>query len=311
MKPFIKPISSASLCCFDGLVCLAIEHPEASALIALQGAQVLRYQPATTSAPVIWLSPEAEGVAGVPVRGGIPVCWPWFGDLQRNPDAVKQQWSSHRAAESAHGYARTRLWSLERLKESEAGVDLTLALLDDVALSLHIHVGQSLTLRLSMSNTTPDSITLSSALHSYFAVSDIAAVTLRGFEGATCHDALDDWAQRPAPEAFTIGEETDQVFTGIRQSLIIDDSEWQRRLELMSMQSHSAVVWNPWIEKSRRLSQFADAAYRRMVCIETGRLLNDAVELQPGGQAEYGVSIRVHANHSPGDVAPATGDFDC
>lgn len=284
----------------DELTCLRITHPRASALIALQGAQVLEFTPTGTQ-PVIWLSETAAFKRGQSVRGGIPVCWPWFGDMARNPQAVRDSIGLLETSVPAHGWARSQPWLLQEIGETEDEVKIRLeyptpmglpvAWANQVSLTLDIRIGQRLHLALTTRNHGNHALTLSQALHSYFAVSHIDQVRVLDLENVRYLDTLQQWAQRQDPTPLPINQETDRIYLDTPPLIRIEDAGWQRNICIESRSSHSAVVWNPWIEKSERLSQFKADAYQRMLCIETARVMDDCLVVQAGGSSCMEVSI--------------------
>ena len=132
---------------------------------------------------------------------------------------------------------------------------------------------------------------ISQALHSYFAVSDIARVRVRGLDGCGYIETLEDWAPRLQQGDLHFSSETDRIYHGLPATLMLDDPLWQRRIVLESSGSSTAILWNPWIDKSQRLSHFAEDAWQGMVCIETANVLDDFVLLAPG--AEHVLGLRV------------------
>ncbi|MFB4369541.1 MULTISPECIES: D-hexose-6-phosphate mutarotase [unclassified Pseudomonas] len=283
------------------LACWRIQHAGAELVVSEQGAQILRYQPAQGE-PLIWLSDEAVYKTGKSVRGGVPVCWPWFGDLQRNPEAIH---ASHaRPADSpAHGLVRDRDWQLIGLNTEEDGVTLSFAF-DTAAepiaewphaaeLQLDIHLGERLKLSLTTRNLGDSELPISQALHTYFAVSDIRQVRIEGLEGCGYVDTLQDWKTVRQDGAVTFSGETDRIYLDTPPRLSIVDPIWKRRILMRSQGSASAVVWNPWIDKARRLSQFADDAWQGMLCIEHANVLDDSLILAPG--AEYRLDVTLWA----------------
>ncbi|ASP40466.1 D-hexose-6-phosphate mutarotase [Bacterioplanes sanyensis] len=265
---------------------IGIQHPLFSAELALQGAQLLNFQP-QGDPPWLWLSEQADYLQGSSVRGGIPVCWPWFGDLRRNPQAVQQHFQGNGSSAPAHGLARTALWQLSALKEDVHQVDLTLAtqqlsrLWPTMSAQLHITLRRDrLVLRLNSRNDSPNPVTISQALHTYLPVEDIRTVTVGGLQGNTYIDALDDWQSRQQQGLVRFSAETDRIYHS-QGPLRLQSGQHSRTLV---SNSASTVVWNPWINKSQRLSQFHPDAWQRMVCIETTNAAFDCVALQPGQQ---------------------------
>ncbi|MGJ3256254.1 MAG: D-hexose-6-phosphate mutarotase [Alcanivorax sp.] len=271
------------------LSCWEIRHRNQTLVIAEQGAQVLAYQ-RDGEHPLIWLSEEAAYHKGQGVRGGVPVCWPWFGALAFNPAAIRQQYAL--AEPPAHGLVRQQPWTLHHTQEDTDGITLTFGLSDladrqslpPVEPTLTVRLDDSLRLALNNHNHGTEPVWISQALHSYFAVSDCRQVTVHGLETCPYVDALDDWQSHRQENLLTFLGETDRLYLQLPDILHIDDPGWQRRVTLSASGSRSAVVWNPWVEKSRRLTQFASDAWQRMLCIETARVLDNALLLGPGEQ---------------------------
>lgn len=272
------------------LACWRVHVGDAELLIAQQGAQVLHYQRGSQP-PIIWLSEQAAYQAGQSVRGGVPVCWPWFGDLQRNPTQV-QAMHDDAAQAPFHGGVRGVDWQL--LGAEDLGDAVQLQFVFDsrsqplpgwphaVELLLSIRLDEALHLELRSRNLGESPVSLSQALHSYFAVSDIRNVSVPSLDGCRYIETLDDWAERAQQDAVRFAGETDRIYLGTPQRVTLHDAGWQRCIHLDTRGSRSAVVWNPWIDKAARLSQFADDAWQRMLCIETANIWDDCVTLAPG-----------------------------
>lgn len=283
----------------DELVCWRVHTRHAELLVAQQGAQVLSYQPHGEE-PVIWLSSEAAYQKGKAVRGGVPVCWPWFGDLRRNPAEVQ---GMHKGGPicPAHGLVRERDWQLLGIDSEGPAVRLEFALdtasepLPDwphaTELKLSILLDEQLQLTLSTRNTDDTPLALSQALHSYFAVSDIRQVQVEGLDDCRYIETLEEWQLRQQQGAVTFSGETDRIYLETPRRMTIVDPGWKRRIHLEVENSASAVVWNPWIDKAKRLSQYAADAWQGMLCIETARVMNDCVILKPGEEQRMTVSI--------------------
>lgn len=283
----------------DELTCWRVRHAGAELWVTQQGAQVLSYG-RDGEPPLIWLSEEAAFRRGQSVRGGVPVCWPWFGDLRRNPEAVQEQYASDEPA-PAHGLVRGLDWQLQDLEQRDEAVTLRFTLdtraeplpfwPQAVRPSLVIRLDERLHIQLDNHNHGPRPVTLGQALHTYFAVSDIHRTRVEGLDGARYLDTLQDW--RPCTQAgpLTFAGETDRVYLDVPPRLSLVDEGWARRIQVESLDSRSAVLWNPWIDKGARLGQFADDAWRRMLCIETARVMDDVLVLAPGEQHRMGVSL--------------------
>ncbi|MGH8601337.1 MAG: D-hexose-6-phosphate mutarotase, partial [Gammaproteobacteria bacterium] len=151
-----------------------------------------------------------------------------------------------------------------------------------VELSLSIRLNQHLELSLTSHNQGAEPVAISQALHSYFAVSDIRQARVEGLSGSRYIETLEGWRELWQDGDLRFGGETDRIYLGLPAELSILDPGWQRRIRLQASGSRSAVVWNPWVDKAKRLSQFAEDAWQRMLCVETANVLDDALNLAPG-----------------------------
>lgn len=272
--------------------------------VAEQGAQVLSYQP-ERQAKVLWLSEQATGQRGQSQRGGVPVCWPWFGVFEQNPSAVRDTFTTT-APLPAHGLARDRDWTVldttinSRYVEMRLGLTLSAPPLHTaLRAELRLRLSEHLSLELHTHNLGDQGVTLSAALHSYLAISHIHQIAITGLEGAPYYDALDRWSVKSDDQPLRIQGETDRVYTGLHKSIQLHDAGWGRRIVLTPLQSQSAVLWNPWIDKATRLSEFAPDAWQRMVCIETARVMDDCLVLAPGQSDAFGVILSAELERLP------------
>ena len=281
------------------LACWRVRTASAELLVAQQGAQILSYQ-RSGERPLIWLSGQAEFNQGQSVRGGVPLCWPWFGDLRRNPQAVQSMYQGGNLA-PAHGLVRGLDWQLLGIDQQDGGVSLEFVFNSAEQplptwphageLKLRIRLDDKLHLELHNRNLGDTPVTISQALHSYFAVSDIHQVQVEGLQGCRYVETLEDWQQRVQDGALGFAGETDRIYLDTPAQLEILDPLWQRRIRMHSSGSASAVLWNPWIDKARRLSQFADDAWTGMLCVEHANVLNDMLTLAPGEQHRLDLSL--------------------
>ncbi|MFK3771411.1 D-hexose-6-phosphate mutarotase [Pseudomonas sp. NPDC089406] len=280
------------------LNCWRLTTAHAELLIAQQGAQILSYQ-RVGEPPLLWLSEDAILRQGKSVRAGVPVCWPWFGNLQRNPEPVQAMYTGSDAP--AHGLARTRDWQLLAADQQGEGLSVTFTLpqaqgqlpgwAHNVVLTLQVELASDLKLTLISRNHGDSPVTISQALHSYFAVSDVRQAQVEGVEGLSYIETLADWQQRQQHGALGFAGETDRIYLDTPQTLSIVDPQWQRRIILTSSGSRSAVIWNPWTERAKELPDMADDGWQRMLCIETANVWDDVVELKPGASHALGLVI--------------------
>ncbi len=258
-----------------------------SAVVALQGAQVLSFVPGG-SGEVLWLSPVARLGAGKAVRGGIPVCWPWFGP------------HPHEASKPAHGFVRARNWSVVEVAGDgdEARIALAFEDFDEAlwprkaALQLEVILGETLRVALTTLNTDVAPFSLTQALHTYLRVGDIAHVRVQGLEDSPYIDQLQAGRVCKSSRPLVIDAEVDRIYQDTADRVCVHDGAEGRVIEITTTGSRSTVVWNPWIEKSARLGDMGEDGYRRMVCVETANAGRDAVTLEPGAHHTLSLNIR-------------------
>ena len=285
------------------LLAVKVENRHSSATVFLQGAQISHFKRHGYH-PILWCSPLCDYSQGLSLRGGIPVCWPWFGDLSRNPQCIKQHIRQTQAI-PAHGFARTLQWQLsdiDILSDDITRLRLNLSLRDNdneywpfaCRLQLQASIGKELNVQLQIDNDSTETITFSDALHSYFAISDIDQIAINGLQQLRYIDCMDQWREHTQHGALTIDREVDRIYHGTVNDITIIDQAWNRAININSKGSNSAVIWNPWIEKSKRLSQFDHQAYKEMLCIETANADKDHVRLGPGARHQLDVCISEH-----------------
>jgi len=297
-------IAGVSFSVRNELGLIRIDNPYANAEILLQGAQLITFA-LRDQQPVVWNSPLAGFKKGVSSRGGIPVCWPWFGDAARNPKAMHTQLIGTELP--AHGFVRGIDWQLEAINTVADATEVVLSL--DIDASTHpawsfathlivTHcIGPTLTTTFSIENRDARAFCFSTALHTYFAVSDIDSVSVEGFDGCRYVDALDDWKIKKQSAEIVIEREVDRIYLGTPSRSVIHDAGWQRDVIVETQGSRSAVVWNPWTTKAKRLSDFASDAYGDMLCIETANVMDDIISLAPGVTHRLGVAITCHKTY--------------
>lgn len=278
MPPHLKVIEGPG-----GLPMIEVDNAHATARISLYGGQVLAYRPHGATADVLFVSEQAHFLAGKAIRGGVPVCWPWFG-----PDPQGQ-------GRPAHGLARTRLWALRQTAALPGGETRLVLGLHDTAdtralwphafdLSLAITVGRTLRLALTTRNTDTTPLTITQALHSYFAVGDIAQTRVQGLDGCTYTDkaAGAGSAVKRQTGDVTVAAEVDRIYSGVPPSMTLMDGALARTLRITSEGSHTAVVWNPWAALAAGMTDLPDHAYLRFVCVETANAGAEVITLAPG-----------------------------
>jgi D-hexose-6-phosphate mutarotase len=262
-----------------GLPVLTLANANGTLEITPYGGHVLSYQPAGHE-PALFLSRESTHLPGKPIRGGIPVCWPWFGPHADDP------------ALPMHGFARLLFWDVEAVDTGDEQTEVRLGLRDDertrkfwphaFELALRVVLGKRLEVELTTRNTGSDPFVLTQALHTYFAVGAIGRVVIEGLESASYFDSLTRLPMAPEAEPIAIRAEIDRVYVDTADGCLIRDASLDRQIRVAKRGSRATVVWNPWIEKSKRMPDFGDDEFSGMVCIEAANARDDAIALAPG-----------------------------
>lgn len=281
----------------DQLPCWRIHTAHGEALIAQQGAQLLSYQP-HEQPPLVWLSETAEYRHGQSLRGGVPVCWPWFGSLERNPVEIRTAYQGDKAP--AHGLVRAVDWQLDDIADELGQLSVHFSFdarnglpgwPHSARLELVMRFGERLTLEMTTHNLGDAPLPVSQALHTYFAVGDVRQASIDGLQGCRYVETLEKWELRDQHGVVRIAGETDRIYLDVEKPLVIRDPAWERGIHIQASGSRSAVVWNPWIDKAARLSQFEPDAWQGMLCIETARVWDDVMSVAPGRSETMKVEI--------------------
>lgn len=274
-----------------GLAALVVDTPRCTALVALQGAQVLRFR-AAGQPSLLWLSEQAQYVRGKAIRGGIPLCFPWFGPHPDDP------------AKPQHGFARNRDWQLvTATRHADDRVELGFRLVDDedtrrlwphaFRAELTLVLADTLHCRFVLHNTGPADCRAGFAFHSYFPVTDITQARVEGLQGARCLDQLAPPAA-PLPvvaDALRFAGETDRIFLGAGGRYRVVDEVGGTTVSLAADGCASVVVWNPWRDKAARMADMAPGAWRRMLCVECGNVGADQVTVPAGASCAFAMTI--------------------
>jgi D-hexose-6-phosphate mutarotase len=248
-----------------GLERVRIENEECEAELYLNGATLTYWKPRSESEPVLWTSQRTNWIAGKAIRGGVPLCFPWFGPKE----GVAQ-----------HGWARTSTWSLDQADDRQ--LVLSLPARDALAARYSVRFGAELSLEFTVNNEGPSPASVEVALHAYFRVSDPRGIQIAGLEGSTYLDKLRAGLETQQDGSFAISGETDRVYAGNTRDIELVDPGLNRKISVKKDRSHSTVVWNPWIEKAKALADFGDEEWKEMLCIEPANIGADALQLEPG-----------------------------
>ncbi len=266
---------------------ITVDNVFATAKIALYGANVLSFVPKDASGlDLLWVSPTALFDGRQPVRGGIPVCWPWFGKHATN------------SVLPAHGFVRNLLWQLDQVSTLEGGeTELSFSIRSckstlkvwpySFHLMLVVTVGETLSLRLITSNVSDQEMHFTEAFHSYFKVEDVSRVSVSGLEGSTRIDTLNNWQRSIQSDTLSLSNPTmDSVFLNHSVDVVLDDPLLSRRIYIRKQFSSSSVVWNPGPEIVKGFKDIPEEAWSNFLCIESGNVFEEAVVLVPGKKHE-------------------------
>lgn len=258
-----------------GLPRLVITTPASTAEIYLHGAHVTAFQK-NGEPPLLWLSAASLFAADKPIRGGIPICFPWFGARTGFP---------------AHGYARLTNWHLAATSASQDGrVTVRLRLPESGGGALYpghveyiVTVGTTLTLALEVTNHSRETVTFEEMLHTYFTVGDIKTVALKGLQGVHYLDKVTGFTRKlETDDMIRFTGETDRVYVDTSDTVEIDDPALRRVIRVEKSGSASTVVWNPWVDKAKAMADFGDEEYKTMICVESGNAGASQTSLAPG-----------------------------
>ena len=278
------------------LPAIEVTTPWSTAEIYLHGAHVTRFKK-NNEAPLLFLSQCSRFAEEQPIRGGIPIIFPWFGQREGMPQ---------------HGFARLKDWELKEFAPAPDGsVSVRLRLPDCPEASAYtaftvdyiVTVSDTLNLELMVENkSTEAALNFETCLHTYIEVADASAISIRGLQGASYLDKTQHFAQKTeTDEVIRIASEVDRTYLNASGPVEIIDPVLGRRILVEKSGSQSTVVWNPWIAKAQEMPDFANEEYQRMVCVESGNVGSNALSLPPGKSACLKVKLSTfNAGSNPG-----------
>jgi len=268
-----------------GIIAIEVDTALATASVSLMGGQVLTWHPKSQQEPVLWVSKLAQYVPGKAIRGGVPICWPWFG---AHPS------DSHLPG---HGFARVVPWEVASTNIDASGaveVELTLAESDvaaklrpsdwpaSVALTARIRIGEKLEVTLITKNNSDRELRLTEGLHTYFHVSDIEHMRVLGLDDCEYVDLTDGNQRRQQSGPIVFEGELGRIFVNCDKTSVIEDRKLGRAITVSGAGSQSIAVWNPWLDTASKMSDLGSEGWRSMVCVETANALENAILIQPG-----------------------------
>jgi glucose-6-phosphate 1-epimerase len=267
-----------------GFICAVLKSRAAEARVYLHGGHVSHFQ-RRGGRPVLFMSTESLFVVDKPIRGGVPVIFPWFGPRTNDPVGGSPM----------HGFARVMEWEVESSDARGDPSSIILVLRADEStrrwfggefvLRHRVSVGERLTMELTVENAGRGAFSFEEALHTYFSVSDVRNVTIEGLAGVSYIDKMDQFARKVQDASpIRITGETDRVYLGTRSTCVIHDPGFGRRIVIEKENSEATVVWNPWVAKAKAMADFGDEEWVGMVCVESGNVGEGGVRLEAGGR---------------------------
>lgn len=252
----------------NGFEYIEVKNSAASAKIALQGAHIFSYK-RHGEEDILWLSEVSEFELGKSIRGGIPICWPSFG--MNNPDLPQ------------HGFARVAMWKLDNAVDTDSSTTTltfrykystkTLQLWKyKFDLEFKVTISDKLTMELTTNNLDSKAFKLTQAFHSYFNISDISNIKIHGLDKKPYFDALTSTKKQQNGDIL-FDKEFDSVYQEVDGEMILIDKD--RQISVLNQGSSSVVIWNPWIEKCKKMSAMINKAYKKFACIESANAFDD------------------------------------
>jgi len=262
----------------SGLTYASITAPHATATVYIQGAHLAAWQPSGQK-PVIFLSRKSDFLPGKPIRGGVPIAFPWFANRHDGKPGP------------SHGFARIQDWTLAFAAVAGDDLHLTFTLgsteisrnlgFDNFRLAFQLTIGRTLTMQLAVANDAPTPLIFEEALHTYYAVTDIHEITVTGLEGVTYLDKMDDFKSKVQQGPITITQQTDRVYLNTTGTCIVRDTAGKRRINIAKTGSNTTVVWNPWESGAQKIADLDPTEWHEYVAVETVNAAANAITLAP------------------------------
>ena len=273
-----------------GLPKVRVTLPSASAEIYLHGAQVTSFKPAE-SEDTIFLSEHSSFEHGKAIRGGIPVCFPWFRNKLDDPKAP------------SHGFVRTKAWTLSALSHNNGTVTVTFLTESDDStkqwfpfdfrLVHRVTVGAELKLELIMTNLDTKTLRFEEALHTYHHVGDASKLRVSGLDGVDFLDNTNGNKEKLQQGDLHFAKATDYVYLDTTHSVDLIDPTWKRRIQIEKTHSNTTVIWNPWQEGAAALADLGNDEWTKMACVEASNIRAYGVDLAAGAEHIMTATIRV------------------
>jgi glucose-6-phosphate 1-epimerase len=263
----------------SGLIYAGVTTGHATATVYLQGAHVAAWQPKGQQ-PAIFVSRKSDFAPGKPIRGGVPIAFPWFAARHDGKPGP------------SHGFARIQDWTLGFAALAGDDLHMTFTLgpteisrnlgYDNFRLAYQLTIGRTLTMQLTVANDGAAPLVFEEALHTYYAVEDIHEVTVEGLDGVTYLDKNDNLQSKVQHGAITITAPTDRVYLNTASTCVLHDTGSKRRITVAKAGSNTTVIWNPWESGAAKLPDLDPTEWHEFIAIETVNAAVNAVTLAPG-----------------------------
>jgi len=273
-----------------GLPKVRVTTGQCTGEVYLHGAHVTSWKPVGAE-EVFFLSRNSRWQGGSAIRGGVPICFPWFGDKADDPKAP------------AHGFVRTREWEIEAVVQSGKAITVSMFTASDESSQAwapgsfravyRATFGAELDLELAVINTGARPLRFEEALHAYYDVGDVTQARIAGLDSVEYLDKTDAFRAKQQRGDVTISAETDRVYLNTEAALELRDPVLRRRIHVGKENSRTTVIWNPWVQKGQALSDLGADQWRRMVCIEVSNVGAFAVQLAPGEAHRMATTIQI------------------
>ncbi len=269
-----------------------INNKRASAIISLHGAQILSYKPHREAEDLLFVSQNSWYEEGRAIRGGIPLCWPWFG-----PDPLNLK-------RPDHGFVRNGLW---RILSTEASSDSVTKIVfqyenteksleywpQAFMLKLEVIISDTLSLNLITHNTGDHPFTITQAIHTYFNIGHINEVEILGLDKSTYRNKFDISGEHQQTGKLTFNAEVNRIHKNVEEYLYINDNAFNRKITITSNHNKTVVVWNPGANLPPNITDLESTDYQRFVCIESGNVSSDTIEILPNCEFSLSANYKI------------------
>jgi glucose-6-phosphate 1-epimerase len=273
-----------------GLLKVSVTSPDAAGEMYLQGAHVTSWKPASAE-EALFVSAQSKWESGVAIRGGVPICFPWFGGKAGDSKAP------------SHGFVRAKAWQLDAISLGGGAVIVTMSTASDEGtkkwwpanfrLEHRVTYGRELHMELVLRNSGTAALRFEEALHTYFRIGNIEEARVRGLDGLKYTDKTDSRKVKLQQGDVVITSETDREYLDTPHAVELEDSALRRRIRITNDNSRTTVVWNPWVQKAQAMADLRDDEWTQMMCVETCNVSEFAVDVAPGQEHRMKAMIAV------------------